>query len=325
MREREQPRGLPSIADARAARTQSRINRFNRPTAGTWGFVAGGVVAFFLLYWYFAGRQVTTAKDALLAQQRAAAMTVGAEWNPLRDKIEKLTVEAAGVYAGDSVAPGADKWDFRTVPGIYLRMRAVSARDAASLRKAASDSVKDAFVSCLFRYSHPAAKGDITDAAAAFPDQPWNLRQAYQATRVLTDDWVAQVKEADDTIRLRVFEQQYEKAKREEIPLAIDVVKRAQFYLFILDEDVPEAVPLADGGPVTEEHLQLVTHPARIHVLNLKTGELVARVRRTAEKKEALQVGESRVTDPEVRAAMQRQMNNCGLAQEFWAAIRPQQ
>src|SRR5262245_51506587 len=100
MREREQPRGLSSIADAREARTQSRINRFNRPTAGTWAFLGAGVGAFFLLYWYFAGRQVTNAKDALLAQQRAAAVTVGAEWNPLRDKIEKMTVEAAGVYAG---------------------------------------------------------------------------------------------------------------------------------------------------------------------------------------------------------------------------------
>jgi hypothetical protein len=320
MRTDREPRGLRSIAEAREIRKASRINRFNRPTAGTWGLVAGGVVGAFLLYWYFAGRQVATAKDALLAQQRAAAVTVGAEWTPLRDKIENITLEAAGPYKGDFVAPGADKWDFRSVPGIYLRIRAVSARDVMALRAAASESVKDAFVSCLFRYQNPAAKGDAD--AGAFPDQPWNLRQAYQATRVLNDDWVAQVKAADDTMRLRVFEQQYEKAKRDEIPLAVDVVKRAQFYLFILDEDVPEAIPFADGGPVTEEHLQRVAHPARINVVNLKTGEVVARVRRVGEASFVF-AGERPVTDPDVQAAMQRQVNNCSLAQQFWAAIRP--
>jgi hypothetical protein len=320
MREREQPRGLRSIADARDARKASRINKFNRPTAATWGLLAGGVVGAFLLYWYFAGRQVTTAKDALLAQQRAASVTVGAEWAPLRDKIEELTLDAAGPYAGDLVAPGVDKWDFRAMPGLYLRLRAVHAKDAASMRKAASDSVKDAFVACLFRYQHPASKGEVD--AGAFPDQPWNLRQAYQATRVLDDAWVAQVKAADDTMRLRVFEQQYEKAKRDEIPLAVDVVKRAQFYLFILDEDVPEAAALADGGPVTEEHLQLVAHPARVNVVNLKTGDVVARVRRTGDASFVF-AGERAVTDPDVRQAMQRQVNNCSLAQQFWGAVRP--
>jgi hypothetical protein len=320
MRSDREPRGLKSIAEAREIRKASRINRFNRPTAGTWGVVAGGVVGAFLIYWYFAGRQVATAKETLLAQQRAASVTVGAEWAPLRDKIEKITLEAAGTYQGDFVAPGAGTWDFRTVPGIYLRIRAVSARDAAALRSAASESVKDAFVSCLFRYQNPSAKGEAD--AGAFPDQPWNLRQAYQATRVLNDEWVAQVKAADDTMRVRVFEQQYDKAKRDEIPLAVDVVKRAQFYLFVLDEDVPAAIPFADGGPVTEEHLQQVAHPARINVVNLKTGEVVARVRRTGEASFVF-AGEHAVADPDVRAAMQRQVNNCSLAQQFWSAIRP--
>ena len=58
------------------------------------------------------------------------------------------------------------------------------------------------------------------------------------------------MRDADDDLRLRVFVEQYDKAIREEIPLAIDVVKRAQFFLLVLDEDVPEAAAFADGGPL---------------------------------------------------------------------------
>ena len=133
--------------------------------------------------------------------------------------------------------------------------------------------------------------------------------QAYQATRILTPEWVDEVKNATDDLRLRVFEQQYEKATATEIPQAIDLVKRAQFFLLVLDEDTPAALPLADGGEVTSEVLQLVPHDARVRILSLKTGAEVARLRRRAE---GGVYGEP--TDPEVRDAVRRQVNNCALA-----------
>jgi hypothetical protein len=311
--------GLKAVRAARADRKQSKYGRITGPV---WLAAGGAVVVTLVIAWFVAGRTLGAAKDEILAQQRAAVTTVGAEWAPLRDRLEKITLEAAAGFKGDLVDPEAAKWDFRSVPGLYLRLRVEDAKDVESLRKAARDSVKDAFTGCLLREPNAALARGEADAGVG-PDQPWNLRQAYQATRVMTDDWAREVKESTDKDRLRVFQQQYDKAKRDEIPLAIDIIKRAQFYLLVLDEDVPEAKELAgDAGKITQEALQQVPHPARVHIVNLKTGAEIARLRRTGEADFQF-VGERTVHDPEVRAAMKRQVNNCALAQQVWSALKP--
>lgn len=312
--------GLKAVTGARAERQRSR---FGRVTGPVWLLTGGAVVLTVITAWLVSERSLSVAKEELLAQQRAGVVTVGAEWRPLRDRIEAITVEAARAYPGDTVLPEARTWDFRNVPGIYLRLRVDDAKDAETLRKHAKASVKDGFTSCLFRESNPSvaalARGDA-DAGTA-NDQPWNLRQAYASTRVLTDEWANEVKDSGDKLRLRVFEQQFDKAKRDEIPLAIDIVKRAQFYLLVLDEDVPEAKDYADAGVITPEALQQVPHPSRVVVVDLKSSKVLVRLRRTGNAGFVF-AGERAVTDPEVRAAMKRQVNNCSLAQEVWGAIR---
>lgn len=313
--------GLKAIATAREERSRSKTGRITGPV---WLFAGGAVLVVVIVAWLFSDRSLGTNKDDLLARQRADAASLGAKWDPLRDKIEAITLEAAKGFKGELIAPDAASWDFRSVPGIYLRVRVADAKDVTSLRKAARESVKDAFTSCLLREPNAVqaalVKGEPD--ASTFPEQPWNLRQAYQATRILSEDWVKEVKESSDKLRLRVFEQQYEKAQRDEIPMAIDIVTRAQFFLLVLDEDVPEAKELADGGKITPEVLQQVAHPARVHVVNLKTNAEVVRVERTGDA-DFVFAGERAVVDPEVRAAMKRQVNNCALAREVWAAIKP--
>ncbi len=315
--------GLKAIEDARSERGKKKSNRITGPVA----LVVGGVALLVLTSAYFiASHSLASKKEELLEKQRAAVKTVGAEWFPLREKIEKLTVEAAtGEFKGDMVAPEAATWDFRTSPGIYLRSRVADAKDVESLRKQARESARDAFAACLLRENNPSiaalAKGE--DAGAGEEDQPWNLRQAYQSTRVLEDGWAQEVKDAADELRVRAFELQYEKAQKEEIPLAISIVKRAQFFLLVLDEDVPEAQELApDGGKVTGAELQQVPHPVRVHILDLKKGTEMVRLRRSAEA-DFVFAGERAVQDPAVRAAMKRQVNNCALAQTVWASIKP--
>jgi hypothetical protein len=198
-------------------------------------------------------------------------------------------------------------------------MRVADAASVDAIRAVAADSKKDAFAACFLREPNERGlRGEID--GGAFAEQPWNLGQAYAATRILTDAWIREVQEADDAMRLRVFSEQYDKAVREEIPLAIDVVKRAQFFLLVLDEDVPEAAALAEGGPVTEATLQLVAHPARVHLIDLTTHEEVFRVRRAAEW-QVVPAGEHEVTDPEIVGAMKRQANNCALASSVAAAL----
>ena len=310
--------GLSAIHAARAERKRSRFGKID---SRVWLVAGAAVVVTLAAAFALNSRSLGTERDDILAQQRAAVATVGAEWAPLRDRLEKITVDAASHYEGDKVDLEAAKMDFRSQPGLYLRLRVDDAKNVDLLRKHARDSAKDAFTGCLLREPNAALARGEPDAGAS-PEQPWNLHRAYSATHVLDDDWAKEVKDADDKDRLRVFRQQYDKAKRDEIPLAIDIVKRAQFYLLVLDEDVAEARELTDGGPIDEEALQQVGHPARVVLVNLKTNELIARVRKTAEADFEF-AGERAIHDPETRAAMKRQVNNCALAEQVWSALRP--
>jgi hypothetical protein len=309
--------GLRSIYDAREGRRPG--GKYARPAGSTYLVAVGAIIASLVAYKIVSGHQLDVAKSDLLAKQRAITTTVGTEWYPMRDKLEAMTLDAAKEFKGDFVDSEAARWDFRSSPGIYLRMRAADAKDVESLRRAAAESQRDGFAGCLLREPNAAAARGEPDSGA-FAEQPWNLRQAYMATRVLTDEWATQVKEADDPLRLRVFEQQYEKAVKEEIPLAARIIKRAEFYLFVLDEDDERARKESDAGVITEEGLQLVPHEARVHVINLKTGSELVRLRRVGEASFVM-AGENAVADPETRSAMQRQVNNCALANLVRAEI----
>jgi hypothetical protein len=312
----DRQRGLKSLSGARDGRARGK---FTRPTPNLLLFAIGGVSISLLIYWFISSRELAQQKTALLAQQRAAKATVGAEWYPMRDKLEKLALEAAGPYPGDLVEPEAKSWDFRGLPGIYLRMRVDNAKDVGSIRRAASESLRDGFTGCLLRTQNAALLRGERDASA-FADNPWNLRQAYVATRVLGEEWESEVHAAGDDLRLRVFSQQYDKAKREEIPLVIDIVKRASFFLLVLDEDVPEAAALGDGGVITSDVWQQVAHPARVFVYNTKESKLLVRLRRTGS---ADVINTGAIPSEETRLAMQRQVNNCSLAQQVWSELRP--
>jgi hypothetical protein len=316
-RKRKGPRGLGAIAQLREERSRGG----SRWTTQA-GLVAGGAILVALVAHKFVSEhELNTGRQALLSKQRAVVATLGAEWLPLRDSLEAEVLGAAtNPYPGDAIEPEARTLAFRSQPGLYLRMRIADATSPESIRTTAADSKRDAFAGCLLREQNERGLRGETDGGA-FAEQPWNLGQAYAATRILTDDWVGAVKDADDDLRLRLFVAQYDKAIRDEIPVAIDVVKRAQFFLLVLDEDVPEAAAFADGGPVTEEALELVEHPARVFVFDLKDKKQIVRLRRSGGGR-FIQAGERAITDDETRDAMQRQVNNCALANVVEGAIR---
>lgn len=310
MRSTEEKPGLSSVHKGREARKQGR---YNRPTVSILLYALMGVAAVLGVYRFVWGRQVESSREALLAKARAAKVTIGTEWTPLRDRLEAVTLAASGPFEGDFTAEGARNWDFRHMSGLYLRIRQVQATSPRELREAALYSVKDAFTGCFLR--PPTRSAEQIADAGPFAEQPWNLKQAYQTTRVLTPEWENEVREAQDDMRLRVFEEQYDRAQRTELPLLIDIVKRADFYLLALDEDADEAKVHTDGGAVTETALQLVKHPVRIFVYDTKTMKLMFRVRRSVEAGFTM-VRNQLPVDPETQAAMQRQVNNCALAQE---------
>jgi hypothetical protein len=313
---KKRERGLPAVTQAREDRAAGRYKMTTNVGFAGAAVVVCGIIA----YRVMTERELNVGKEDLLKKQRAVATTVGAEWTPLRDKLEDEIVASAGDYKGDFLDPAIFHWGFAREPGLYLRMRvAAAAQGPLNVRKAAADAKKDEFVGCFLREPNDrAARGEAD--AGAFSDQPWNLGQAYSATRILTDEWVLGVKDAPDKLSLRVFEQQYDQAVSKDIPLAIEVIKRAEFFLLVLDEDAPPALAHTDGGPLTEQALQLVGHPARVMLVDLKSGHEVLRMRRSGEAR-VLAAGEQAITDPEVVEATQRQVNNCALARRVRGAM----
>ncbi len=78
--------GLKAVSSARAERSKSKYGKI----PGSVWLVAGGAVVVTLVFAYLlSDRTLSTEKDEILSQQRAAVATVGAEWFPLRDKLEK--------------------------------------------------------------------------------------------------------------------------------------------------------------------------------------------------------------------------------------------
>lgn len=299
-------RGLPAISQARAERDAGGVQW----TTGAGIAAAFVLVGGFLGHKLIGGRAFANDREALLKKQRAVDATLGAEWRSFQAKIESAVLSRVQGDAADEVAPESASYRFEELPGLYLRFRKDAVHDTESLRRAIDASKKDAFVSCLMPDSH------FTDAGL-FSDRPWNLSEGYASLRVLSPSWGAEVSAIDEPLRLKIFEEQFEKASRENFPRAIDLVKRAQYLLLVLDEDVA----LAQGdAAISSELLQAVPHPARVHLIRLQDEKELFRVRRTAE---ATLVSDHTVTDPASRQAMARQANNCALARRVKEAVRP--
>jgi hypothetical protein len=325
-KEQQRPRGLPAIRETRARRLQGTLS----PVPGrVWLWLLTILVAWGIFYWRKTQAEIESRKAALFARQRGVLVELGPKINPVIERIERWTTATAGPYAGDFVDPLVKTWDFAAVPGIYLRERLSDARTAASMRRAANDSLRDAFTACLFHEPNPdptsgppcrstrdCAPGtfcnEVDHCTAAA--QPYNMRAAYRGSRVLTDEWTVGLRTASTDMRMRLLEREYDVAVKEDIPLVVDLLTRAQFFLLVLDEE-PEGGASAGPKPTYDE-LQAEAHPARVALFGLKgaaTDKPLLRFRMTIDAR-LIPAGPTAPTDPKIIAAQQRQANSCQLA-----------
>lgn len=311
-------RGLPAVAEDRERRKG-------------FGFFSGRFIlwvsivlaAWAIIYWKYTQEKIEKARNALLARQRDAAAELGPRFLPLRDKLERWIVEGAGPWQGDAVAPEAKESPFQTKPSLYLRILVEEAADAKTIRAAAYNSLRDAFTSCLFRASNPdpwagpecafnreCAAGQVCNEArhCTVPAQPFNMRVFYRGTRMLTDDWIKEVREASDEMRLRLLDHDLDITVKEDLPLAIDVLARAQYFMLVLDEGPADPASVPDAGTPMES-LQTVPHAARVFVWDIARDKSLLRIRTEAA---AQLTGPS--TDAKTSLAIKRQANSCALA-----------
>lgn len=313
-------RGLPAIAEAREARSKMRW-----PSPKFWAWAAIIMAAGAILQWKWSQGEVESDRQALLARQRAMSVEMGPRWFPLRDKIEGWTLE----LAKDAGAEVIDKevlaqWDFRDKPGLYLRLRVEDAVDATAIRKGAKNSLRDAFTACLTRVANalphsgkecrrtrdcPAGEHCNETDHCSRPAQPYNLRVGYRTMSVLSDEWLRDAQEANTELRLRLLKEGFEDNVRDDVPVAADLLIRAQYFLLVLDETPPE-LKIGEGANAGEA-VQAVEHQARVGLWRLSDGKAVLRLRREAGGK---LLGAQPDADPEVLEARARQANSCALA-----------
>jgi hypothetical protein len=328
--EKPRARGLPSIQQAREARAEGK-SRW--PSVKFWAYVGLVMVVMAIFYLKTTDSEVERTKQKLLADQRGVAAALAPRWLPLRQRIEGWVTELAHDPGSEVVDREAlAKWDFRTLPGIYLRLRVEDAQTPEDVRAGARDSLRDGFTACLMRVPNPNAtqgkecKRTRDCPASEFcneqdhcsrPAQPFNLRVAYRTMHILTEEWVREVQATDTELRMRLFRTDFDDAKLDDIPLAVDLLTRAQYLIVVLDETPPGTPPAGDAGTM-EEAVQGLPHFARVAVYRrpsdpdgkLVDGKLVLRVRREAG-------GELIGIAPQSEhsaAARQRQANSCALA-----------
>ncbi|EYF00714.1 hypothetical protein [Chondromyces apiculatus] len=285
-----------------------------------WAYAGIVLAVTLILNWKWSQGQIESSRQKLMAKQRAVLVELGPRWTELRDRVERWTSELAREAGPDVIDREALKgWDFRQMPGVYLRLRTDQVGTAEDIRKGAVGSLRDAFTACLLRANNQnplagkecqrtrdCAQGEYCNENdhCSRPVQPFNLRIAYRTLRVLSDEFVRDVQGSNE-LGLRALDGTFEDIMRDDMPLATELLTRAQYYLVVLDEP-------AEGAKVqSTEDLLATPHHARIGVWRLSDGKLVLRLRREAS---ADLRGGMPVVDADVMAAQQRQANSCALA-----------
>ena len=320
MKSRDEPpaRGLPAVEAGR----KRRLGFPNIPPR-FWLWVFTILAVWAIIYWKITQGQLESWRNRLLSQQRAVSSEIAPRFTPLRDQVESWVVESAGDYPGDLVAHEAITSDFRSKSGIYLRLYVEDAKTTDSIRASAMDSLRDGFTSCFTTHpnadpfagpacklTHECPQGQHCNEVlhCSVPAQPYNLRVAYRATRILYDDWATEVREAGNDMRLRLLERDFDSAVKDDIPLVVDLMVRAKYFLLVLDETASDPEKVPDAGTYCES-VQAVEHPVRVFAWDLQTKKPLLRVRTSV----TAQIG-TLPANPTTRLAVRRQSNNCAIA-----------
>lgn len=341
-REEHQP-GLPSLNQARAERRRAGAfgkAKLSGVTPQFWIWVAVVLGAFVVVYWRITAGHLEGKKSAVMAKQRAIAKTLGPKILPFRDRIEGWVKALAGPWKGDRVAPSVDLSKVTHSPGVYLRLDIDSAHSSKAIRKASSSSLHDGFTSCFFvrKKAVDPRKGPkckaLADCAPGLlcnewdvctrPLEPYNMRLAYRALRVLSTDWTDELHQTSSDLGVKAYDRDLDRVTHNDVPIAINILARADYFTAVLDETPKQGLPkaLGDAGVETDEQrVQRTDHFARIGVWDLHSGQQLARLRARAQGK-IVPVGQHVVRDKQTVAAAQRQANSCMLALQLRSAIQ---
>jgi hypothetical protein len=326
-------RGLSAVEASRAER-----NKIKRPPLKVILWFVMIIAVGLVLYFRWESNQVESSRQKLLTKQREAVAVFGQQWQDIRTDVERWTAEIGGRAETDHVDKEAlAGFDVRNLSGIYLRLRKDQATDSATIKEAAMASLRDGFSSCLVhnKAEPPTAGAECKDstecevgqfcneyARCAKPGQPYNLRLAYRAFSALSPEFEREVREAPNGLTLRALDLAFEDSKRIDLPIAADLLAKAQFFLVVVDERPPPvSAPTKEGAeaapsPDDVDAAAGVTYPSRVGLYRLSDKKLLLRVTRDPKIDLKLMTGRLPTDSVSVSASIQRQAHSCALANE---------
>jgi hypothetical protein len=300
-----------------------------------WALVCVGAAT--IVWWKVEEGELNGMRNELLGKQRAVVAELGPRWLPLRDKIEKWTIECGEEALVDLVDEELKQrtWNFRDQAGIYLRLALPASKNVKTIREAANKSLRDAFTTCLSTVENPSQLGGIECVSTAncprgqfcnefkhcaVHSQPYNLRLAYKSLFVMGDEWVANVQAISSKLEMRGAEATFEDINKYDLPAAAELLTLSKYFIVVVDEpveadqdDVEETLPkVADAGAQDDRSIPTASHPARVCVWRLEDDKKMLALRRLAAG--ALRGPGTPNIGFETRIAQQRQANSCGLA-----------
>lgn len=246
-----------------------------RRAAIPWGIVAGvgSVVSLAALtYYYRYNRELSGDRQKLLKERAALAAQIADDYGMVRGKVEPWTVQLAGAWASDFVHPDARLLSWRERPALYLRVRQGDATSNDGVHAAVRTMPLDAVASCLLR-----SKGA----------GPWSWGDTVVRAEMLGADFLRDVRDTGNDLRLRNLAYALEYYKTKDFPEARDALRYAEHVVIVVDEDPTGGVPTSSAafGPDATPGQKILgaPHPVRLAIRRISDGTELLRVRRTPE------------------------------------------
>ncbi len=236
------------MSDLEPAQYEEQERRAFAPkTPWRWIFAIAGGLAFIAGYYNWRERSKAAAtQSGIEASHRAHVVPVRERVNTFRERIESWVIEAAAEAPETWAHPQLNLAGLHRAQGIYLRIHASEAIDAASIMNAARGMDPDAITRCLGL-------------------SPTSLKGFYDRVEYLAPEWLEEVEAAaDDNLRLRMYEEQLRVRVERDLPLMLDSARSDYFLLVVQHGDNRRA------------------HPVDVFLWDLRRGEALLRTRTRA-------------------------------------------
>jgi hypothetical protein len=223
-----------------------------------------------LAYYYNYNKQLGGERARLLKERAALSAQLAEDYGTLRGKIEPWAVAlATQPWPGDFVAPEARSLTWRERPVVYLRLRGGDATSNDSVHTNAKLSSLDGLSACLLR-----SKGQ----------GPWAYGDIASRAEFLGADFIREVKETTNDLRLRNLAYALDQYKLKDFPEARDGSKVAEYAVLVIDEDppqIPSQSPAFGADASVHQKILATEHPIRFSLRRLADSHELLRLRRT--------------------------------------------